>query len=140
MNKLLFPHWVQKVAKVACITLFVIMSVLLLFSLSSDLAVKRVLVSVLAILFYISIFCCIFSREKQEDEYIASMRLRAVAIVAFIAFMMVILLNIVQVSLPAERYDAFREWRKNELWDGRLIIILAILYFVIFKSSIDKKS
>ena len=122
---------------VACITIFVVISILLLFSLSGDLAVRRVLVSVLAILFYISVFCCIFSREKREDEYIASMRLRAVAIVAFLA---VILLNIIQVSLPTERYSAFKEWRQRALWDGRLIIELAILYFVIFKSSIDKKS
>ena len=140
MNKLLFPHWVQKVAMVACITIFVVISILLLFSLSGDLAVRRVLVSVLAILFYISVFCCIFSREKREDEYIASMRLRAVAIVAFIAFLAVILLNIIQVSLPTERYSAFKEWRQRALCDGRLIIELAILYFVIFKSSIDKKS
>ena len=143
MNKLLFPHWVQKVAIWVCFALLA-MLFYVFYTMTSDVEgsvfSSRAQVSVVAILFYSSIFCCIFSREKREDEFISSMRLRAVAIVAFIAFLSVIVMNIVHVSLPTEKYDAFREWRKESFWNGNWIMDFAILYFLIFKLSISRKS
>ena len=140
MNKLLFPHWVQKVAIWVCLLSVALVITVIVLSLYKDFDTYRWFQALMVIIIYFSIFCCIFSREKQEDEYISSMRLRAVAIVAFIAFLSVIVLNIVQVSLPKEKYDAFRDWRKESFWSGKYIMDLAILYFLIFKLSISRKS
>ena len=144
MNKLLFPHWVQKVAIWVCIALLAVVFYLTFRAVASDferdIVSSRAQVSILVTLFYTSIFCCIFSREKREDEFISSMRLRAVAIVAFIAFLSVIVMNVVHVSLPTEKYDAFKEWRMESFWNGKYIMDLAVLYFLIFKLSISRKS
>ena len=140
MNTLLFPHWVQKVAIWVCFITFILFFATIFLSLNLDFKVGRLFDSVMVTIIYLSIFCCIFSREKREDEFISSMRLRSVAIVAFIAFLMVVVLNIVQAFLPVEMYDSFKEWRKNTFWNGEPIMDLAILYFLIFKLSISRKS
>ena len=62
------------------------------------------------------------------------------AIVAFIAFFSVIVLNIVQALLPEDSFNAFKEWRKESFWNGKYIMDLAVLYFLIFKLSISRKS
>jgi hypothetical protein len=42
--------------------------------------------------------------------------------------------------LPTDKYDAFMEWRKESFWNGNWILDFAILYFLIFKLSISRKS
>ena len=140
MNKLLFPHWVQKVAIWVCLLSVAVVITVMVLSVYKDFDTYRWFQALMVIIIYFSIFCCIFSREKREDEFISSMRLRAVAIVAFIAFFSVIVLNIVQALLPEDSFNAFKEWRKESFWNGKYIMDLAVLYFLIFKLSISRKS
>lgn len=140
MNKLLFPNWVQKVSMGVCIICVIFIFTTLYRSAIKDIDPDRLYDTIPLIILYLSVFCCIFSREKREDEYISNMRLKAVATVAFIAFFIIIVLNIIQISLPLERFDAMKEWRKDHFWNGNFIIDLAILYFLVFKFSISRKS
>lgn len=92
--------------------------------------------SITLIIFFLSIFFCIFSEEEIEDEYIQTLRLRSVAIVACIAFLFVIMLDVIQLAVTHEVYEAVRQWRMNFFWNGNFIVYLAVLYLIIFKFSV----
>ena len=71
---------------------YIAMMVFIFRSVYNDMATSKALELGLLIVLFISIFCCVFSREKREDEYISKMRLQSVAIVAAIAFLVAIVM------------------------------------------------
>ena len=138
MNKMLFPHWVQRVALAVFILDYITMMVLIYWSASKDVATNKALELGLLILLFISIFCCVFSREKREDEYISKMRLQSVAIVAAIAFLVAIVMNIIYLTSLFNGTDKMEMYNIRMFRNGTFIIKMAILYFIIFKFKIRR--
>ena len=138
MNKMLFPHWVQRVALAVFIVDYIAMMVLIYWSASKDVATNKVLELGLLILLFVSIFCCVFSREKCEDEYISKMRLQSVAIVAAIAFLVAIVMNIIYLTSLFNGTDKMEMYNIRMFRNGTFIIKMAILYFIIFKFKIRR--
>ena len=138
MNKMLFPHWVQRVALAVFIVDYIAMMVLIYWSASKDVATNKVLELGLLILLFVSIFCCVFSREKYEDEYISKMRLQSVAIVAAIAFLVAIVMNIIYLTSLFNGTDKMEMYNIRMFRNGTFIIKMAILYFIIFKFKIRR--
>ena len=141
MKKYLFPHGAQRIAiaifVTSMLTMFVMTFVLLWNHISySSISYSRTLISVLGVTSLLSLLVAILSKEKIEDEFISSLRLNAVSIAAVLGFVYIIILNVIQMVLPAEAYISFREWRMNHFWNGRLYMSLAILYFIILKVSL----
>ena len=143
MKKYLFPHGAQRIAiaifVTSMLTMFVMTFVLLWNHISySSISYSRTLISVLGVTSQLSLLVAILSKEKIEDEFISSLRLNAVSIAAVLGFVYIIILNVIQMVLPAEAYISFKEWRMNHFWNGRLYMSLAILYFIILKVSLRK--
>ena len=138
MNKMLFPHWVQRVALAVFIVDYIAMMVLIYWSASKDVVTNKVLELGLLILLFVSIFCCVFSREKCEDEYISKMRLQSVAIVAAIAFLVAIVMNIIYLTSLFNGTDKMEMYNIRMFRNGTFIIKMAILYFIIFKFKIRR--
>ena len=65
MNKMLFPHWVQCVSLAVFILDYIAMMVFVFRSVYNDIATSKALELGLLIVLFISIFCCVFSREKR---------------------------------------------------------------------------
>ena len=138
MNKMLFPHWVQHVALAVFILDYIAMMVFIFRSAGNDMATNKVLELGLLILLFVSIFCCVFSREKREDEYISRMRLQSVAIVAAIAFLVAIVMNIIYLTSLFDGTDKMEMYNIRMFRNGTFIIKMAILYFIIFKFKIRR--
>ncbi len=94
MDKMLFPHWVQRVS--------------------------------------------FFSREKREDEYISKMRLQSVAIVAAIAFLVAIVMNIINLVKLYDGPDDMEVYNIRMFRNGNFIIQMAVLYFIVFKIKVRR--
>ena len=139
MKGFLLPHKVQRIALFVILAVLFVISTVIILSIVRDVPTSRVFQSLALIILYLAIICCVFSREKVEDEYISSLRLRSIAIVSIIALMTVVILNVVQVVQPYDKYLALKEWRKEAFWSGSFIIDLAVLYFLILKISIRFK-
>ena len=138
MNKMLFPHWVQRVALAVFILDYIAMMIFIFLSAGNDMATNKVLELGLLILLFVSIFCCVFSREKREDEYISRMRLQSVAIVAAIAFLVAIVMNIIYLASLFDGTDKMEMYNIRMFRNGTFIIKMAILYFIIFKFKIRR--
>lgn len=134
MNKMLFPHWVQRVALAVFILDYIAMMVFIFRSASKDMTTNKVLELGLLILLFVSIFCCVFSR----DEYISRMRLQSVAIVAAIAFLVAIVMNIIYLVSLFDGTDNMEMYNIRMFRNGTFIIKMAILYFIIFKFKIRR--
>ena len=138
MNKMLFPHWVQRVALAVFILDYIAMMIFIFLSAGNDMATNKALELGLLILLFVSIFCCVFSREKREDEYISKMRLQSVAIVAAIAFLVAIVMNIIYLASLFDGTDKMEMYNIRMFRNGTFIIKMAILYFIIFKFKIRR--
>lgn len=138
MNKMLFPHWVQRVSLAVLILDYIAMMVFIFWSVYNDMATSKALELGLLIVLFIFIFCCVFSREKREDEYISKMRLQSVAIVAAVAFLVAIVMNIINLVKLYDGPDDMEVYNIRMFRNGIFIIQMAILYFIIFKIKIRK--
>ena len=138
MNRMLFPHWVQRVALAVFIVDYIAMMVLIYWSVGNDTATNKALELGLLILLFVSIFCCVFSREKREDEYISKMRLQSVAIVAAISFLAAIVMNIIYLASLFDGTDKMEMYNIRMFRNGTFIIKMAILYFIIFKFKVRR--
>lgn len=138
MNKLLFPHWVQRVSLMVFILDYIAMVVYIGWSAYNDMTTSKALELGLLIVLFISIFCCVFSREKCEDEYISKMRLQSVAIVAAIAFLLAIVMNIINLAKLYDGPNDMEVYNIRMFRNGKFIIQMAILYFIIFKIKIRR--
>ena len=135
MNNFPLPHKFQKIAMVVFIVNLLIAIALISSSVFNGTTTARILQSLIVIIFYLSILCCLFSQEKVEDEYISSLRLRTISIVAFIGLAIIVFLNFYQSLLPTDKFEALKAWRKDHFWNGNYVLYMAVLYFVIFKFS-----
>ena len=138
MNKMLFPHWVQRVSLAVFILDYIAMAVFIFRSVYNDMATSKAIELGMLIVLFVSIFCCVFSREKREDEYISKMRLQSVAIVAAIAFLVAIVMNIINLVKLYDGPDDMEVYNIRMFRNGIFIIQMAILYFIIFKIKIRK--
>lgn len=135
MTRYLFPHKVQKISMLVFLIDILVMCAILSYGVHHQ-PIGMKIESVLVIIMYLSIFVCVFSKEKIEDEFISSLRLKSLAIVSFLGFAFIIILDIVHVLLPYEGFLAMKEWRIDHFWNGNYYVDLAILYFIILKISI----
>ena len=138
MKKYLFPHSAQKIAIVVFVATLLTMFVMTFILARNQVSYNRTITSILGITLQLSLLVAILSKEKIEDEFISSVRLKAISIAAVLGFVYIIILNIIQMLLPTEAYLPFKEWRINHFWNGRLYMHLALLYFVILKISLRK--
>ena len=138
MNKMLFPHWVQRVSLAVFILDYIAMMVFIFRSVYNDMATSKALELGLLIVLFISIFCCVFSREKREDEYISKMRLQSVAIVAAIAFLVAIVMNIINLEKLYDGPDDLEMYNIRMFRNGNFIIQMAVLYFIVFKIKVRR--
>ena len=138
MNKMLFPHWVQRVSLAVFILDYIAMMVFIFRSVYNDMATSKALELGLLIVLFISIFCCVFSREKREDEYILKMRLQSVAIVAAIAFLVAIVMNIINLAKLYDGPADLEMYNIRMFRNGNFIIQMAVLYFIIFKIKVRR--
>ena len=138
MNKMLFPHWVQRVSLAVFILDYIAMMVFVFRSVYNDVATSKELELGLLIVLFISIFCCVFSREKREDEYISKMRLQSVAIVAAIAFLVAIVMNIINLVKLYDGPDDMEVYNIRMFRNGNFIIQMAVLYFIVFKIKVRR--
>ena len=138
MDKMLFPHWVQRVSLAVFILDYIAMMVFVFRSVYNDVATSKALEFGLLIVLFISIFCCVFSREKREDEYISKMRLQSVAIVAAIAFLVAIVMNIINLVKLYDGPDDMEVYNIRMFRNGNFIIQMAVLYFIVFKIKVRR--
>ncbi|MBR4479278.1 MAG: hypothetical protein IKO88_04670 [Bacteroidales bacterium] len=138
MDKMLFPHWVQRVSLAVFILDYIAMMVFVFRSVYNDVATSKELELGLLIVLFISIFCCVFSREKREDEYISKMRLQSVAIVAAIAFLVAIVMNIINLVKLYDGPDDMEVYNIRMFRNGNFIIQMAVLYFIVFKIKVRR--
>lgn len=138
MDKMLFPHWVQRVSLAVFILDYIAMMVFIFRSVYNDMATSKALELGLLIVLFISIFCCVFSREKREDEYISKMRLQSVAIVAAIAFLVAIVMNIINLVKLYDGPDDMEVYNIRMFRNGNFIIQMAVLYFIVFKIKVRR--
>ena len=138
MDKMLFPHWVQRVSLAVFILDYIAMMVFIFRSVYNDMATSKALEFGLLIVLFISIFCCVFSREKREDEYISKMRLQSVAIVAAIAFLVAIVMNIINLVKLYDGPDDMEVYNIRMFRNGNFIIQMAVLYFIVFKIKVRR--
>ncbi len=140
-NRYLLPHKWQNIGLIAFILSFIAIFSHIVFSmLESSLCNSRLLVSILGCMMYLSLGIVLFSEEKHEDEYVHKKRLNAIAICAILCFAIILIMNIVQAFLSVEAYEAFKEWRMENFWNGKLIMRAAVLYWIIFKFSLTKRN
>ena len=135
---MLFPHWVQRVSLAVFILDYIAMMVFIFRSVYNDMATSKALELGLLIVLFISIFCCVFSREKREDEYISKMRLQSVAIVAAIAFLVAIVMNIINLVKLYDGPDDMEVYNIRMFRNGNFIIQMAVLYFIVFKIKVRR--
>lgn len=132
------PHKVQ----VAALLVFVadVLSLLSVtsFSVINDIHIGMKAQSFFLIVLYVAIFCCVFSKEKYEDDNISRLRMKCATAVSSIGFLFIIILNIFQLLMPYDRFDAIKQWRMDFFWNGNFVINLAILYFIVFKVAARK--
>ncbi len=114
----------------------VVLIVLLLKGMTGGHHVSYLWQCITLIIFYLSILLCIFSAEEIEDEYIQTLRLRSVSIVACIAFLFVIMLDVIQLSVSHDVFEAVKQWRMDFFWNGNFVVYLAVLYLIILKFSV----
>ena len=85
----------------------------------------------------VNILLCLF-REKYEDDNISRLRMKCVAVISAIGFSFIIMLNVFQLLVPYDQFDAIKQWRMDFFWNGNFVINLAILYYIIFKITARK--
>lgn len=117
---------------------YIAMMVFVFRSVYNDVATSKELELGLLIVLFISIFCCVFSREKREDEYISKMRLQSVAIVAAIAFLVAIVMNIINLVKLYDGPDDMEVYNIRMFRNGNFIIQMAVLYFIVFKIKVRR--
>ena len=147
----LLPHKIQKPAGIFFLVCLALLSVMLSFTFfdvieggdSSFTAVLTwlnsnavILLRIFVIAFYLSFAALLFSEERVEDEMISHLRLRAVAISAFIVIVLKLVEQIIWVLLPLDFMDSFRDVRND--FKGGGVSALIILYLLIFKRSLHK--
>ncbi len=128
--------------QITAMSVFVVDILLLLsvtsFSVINDTHIGMKVQSLFLIVLYVSIFCCVFSKEKYEDDNISRLRMKCATAVSSIGFLFIIILNIFQLLMPYDQFDAIKQWRMDFFWNGNFIINLAILYFLVFKVAVRK--
>lgn len=142
----LLPHKYQRVANwilVAGVVLAVLRYVVILTAASSSLASffrSDVCDFVITLGLFASFMFLAFSREKVEDEFIASCRLKSVAVMAIASVCIILLLDLVQTFLTGASYQALKEWRQSFFWSGNYQIWLLLIYVVVFKLLVKRFS
>ena len=102
-------------------------------------AVTKLFVAAVYVMTALSLLLIAFSEERQEDEFIKSLRGRSLAAAACVAFALSIIWfcvsNVGRMYLPSQMGDDL--WWKFSLVDNYLSIIpMFFLYIVIFKASL----
>ena len=96
-------------------------------------AVTKLFVAAVYVVTALSLLLIAFSEERQEDEFIKSLRGRSLAAAACVAFVLSIIWfcvsNVGQMYLPSQISDDL--W-----WKFSSIIPMFFLYIVIFKASL----
>lgn len=64
--------------------------------------------------------------------------MECVAVISAIGFSFIIMLNVFQLLVPYDQFDAIKQWRMDFFWNGNFVINLAILYYIIFKITARK--
>ncbi len=64
--------------------------------------------------------------------------MKCVAVISAIGFSFIIMLNVFQLLVPYDQFDAIKQWRTDFFWNGNFVINLAILYYIIFKITARK--
>ena len=136
MKPHLLPHITQKIALLIILFVLILFFTVAISDATNGTQIGHWFDSLCVIVLYVAILCCLFSCEKIEDECISSLRLRSIAIVSLIGLLLVIVLNVIQVILPFDKYQIVKEWRKEYFWNGCFLIDLAVLYFILFKISV----
>lgn len=138
MKNILMPHKVQPIALLVFVAdILLIMSATFL-SIIKDIHIGMKVQSLSLIVLYVSIFCCVFSREKYEDDNISRLRMKCVTIISSIGFLFIIMLNVFQLLVPHDQYASIKQWRMDFFWNGSFVINLAVLYYLVFKISARK--
>ena len=136
MNRFMFSHNVQKVAMLVLIVDMIALLATIFISILNHATTASILQSSLLIVGYVSLFFCVFSCEKIEDEFISSLRARSISVVAIIAFVIIIVLDIVQLLLSPTGFTVLKEWRMEHFWNGNFIAYLAAAYLILLKISV----
>lgn len=142
----LLPHKYQKIAiwvLAASAALAVLHYVMVFAAASSPLAAffsGRFMGLLITLGFFAAFMFLAFSREKVEDEYITSCRLKSVAVTAIASVCIIVILDLVQTFLSGASYDALKEWRQSFFWSGNYQIWLLLIYVVIFKLLVKRFS
>ena len=102
-------------------------------------AVTKLFVAAVYVVTAVSLLLIAFSEERQEDEFIKSLRGRSLAAAACVAFVLSIIWfcvsNVGQMYFPSQIGDDL--WWKFSMVDNYLSIIpMFFLYIVIFKASL----
>jgi hypothetical protein len=141
MNNYLLPHKIQKIAiGVFFVDLFALIATLLSTFWKTPIVLGVSGQSILVIILYLSVFFCVISREKIENDEVVSLRSKSLIAVSLLGLALVTLLNIVQLLLPfqSDSYLAMKEWRMEHFWTGNYYVGLAILYLINLKIHIKK--
>lgn len=138
MKNILMPHKVQIIALLVFVADVLLLLSVTSFSIINDTGMGMTVQSLFLIVLYVSIFCCVFSREKYEDDNISRLRMKCVAVISAIGFSFIIMLNVFQLLVPYDQFDAIKQWRMDFFWNGNFVINLAILYYIIFKITARK--
>lgn len=131
MNKksILMPHACQKVGW--CLLILSILTVLTLMVLAKAVSVDNIDVVLnlskgAYVAFVIAIFLLCLSREKVEDEMISSFRLKSIGIIAYVFFVILLVISAVLWLKPGNPY-------LSELFLIALPVLLFVLYYGLFK-------
>lgn len=138
MKNILMPHKVQTIALSVFVADILLLLSITVLSVINDTCIGMKVQSLFLIVLYVSIFCCVFSREKYEDDNISSLRMKCAAVISAIGFSFIIMLNMFQLLVPHEHFDAIKQWRMDFFWNGNFVINLAILYYIVFKIAARK--
>lgn len=132
------PHKVQITALLVFVADVLLLLSVTSFSIINDTDMGMTVQSLFLIVLYVSIFCCVFSREKYEDDNISRLRMKCAAVISAIGFSFIIMLNVFQLLVPHDQFDAIKQWRMDFFWNGNFVINLAILYYIVFKITARK--
>ena len=112
---------------------------LILTCLIVGVGLTKLFVAAVYVVTAVSLLLIAFSEERQEDEFIKSLRGRSLAAAACVAFVLSIIWfcvsNVGQMYLPSQIGDDL--WWKFSMVDNYLSVIpMFFLYIVIFKASL----
>lgn len=137
MTMKLLPHKWQKVGVAALIASLLAATVLILLVLKG-ISTGQLFTAAVLIGLYFSVFCLLFSQEKQENEDTRRFRLQSAGICILLTLSALLLMNLIHCFLPEDLYQAFLSWRQDHLWNGNYLVYLALLYWVIFKIKVSR--